>query len=77
LSPSIFRKTKGPLIAGTNLSSGTTSTSSDTTARSIPSGGKKVDLAAGTKEFNLADFDLNQCLDWSDVHCKNYDLNFS
>jgi hypothetical protein len=59
LSPSIFKRTKGPLIVGTNHSSATTSTSSETTAKSTQSGGKRGEAAATLKEFNKADFDSN------------------
>lgn len=59
LSPSIFRKTKGPLIVGTNQSSAATSIASETTARSNPSGGKKAEGAGVIKDFNMADFDVN------------------
>jgi hypothetical protein len=60
LSPSIFRKTKGPLILGSgNISSGATSTSSETTSKNTTNGGKKTETMAGLKEFSVSDFDIN------------------
>jgi hypothetical protein len=60
LSPSIFRKTKGPLILGSgNISSGATSTSSETTIKNSANGGKKTETMSGLKEFSVSDFDIN------------------
>jgi hypothetical protein len=60
LSPSIFRKIKGPLILGSgSISSGTTSTSSESTIKTAVNGGKRVEGVAGLKEFTISDFDIN------------------
>jgi hypothetical protein len=60
LSPSIFRKTKGPLILGSgNITSTTTSTTSETTARTSLNGGKRCESLAGLKDFSISDFDIN------------------
>lgn len=52
LSPSIFRKAKGPLIVGTTFTSPPTSASSESTLKSMQNGGKKADGLGMAKEFN-------------------------
>jgi hypothetical protein len=59
LSPSIFKKTKGPLIIGSTNSSVATSASSDSMLKSLQSGGKKSDQFGLIKDFTQSDFDLN------------------
>jgi hypothetical protein len=63
LSPSIFRKNKGPLILGghgaASQSGPPTSASSDTTSKGFQTGAKKSDLTNGLKDFNMGDMDIN------------------
>jgi hypothetical protein len=53
------KKTKGPLIIGSTNSSVATSASSDSTLKSLQSGGKKSDQFGLIKDFTQSDFDLN------------------
>ena len=61
LSPSIFRKNKGPLILGqaSNQSGPLTSASSDTSSKGFQASSKKFDIGGGLKDFNMADMDIN------------------
>lgn len=72
LSPTIFRKSKGPIMLSANAAS-LTSTNSVASAVDIASSKaifKKPDSTGIAREISLQDYDINQCFDMKDVHCK-------
>jgi hypothetical protein len=78
LSPSIFRKSKGPIVLAASAAALAASGQFDSQARpGQPSSllSKKPDSSNIAKEFSLQDYDLNACLDLKDVHCKSFWLN--
>ena len=77
LSPSIFRKSKGPIIFATSTSSAATNIgSTDGTCRPVQSAvsfkgkplGPMSDTVALSKDLSMNDYDINQALDWKDLH---------
>lgn len=73
LSPSIFRKSKGPVVLAASASALTSASQFDSSARPGQTSAllsKKPDATGVAKEFSLQDYDLNSCLDLKDVHCK-------
>lgn len=65
LSPSIFRKSKGPVVL--TASSAAIATASEAPSKAGP-GVKRAESMA--REVTLQDYDVNQCLDLKDVHRK-------
>lgn len=72
LSPSIFRKSKGPIVLVASSQTLTSTGVLEAPVKSLQSAAvlKKNDTAAIAKELSLQDYDLNQCMDLKDVHCK-------
>jgi hypothetical protein len=82
LSPSIFRKSKGPIMlsaSSTALTSTNSLTASltDASQKVVPSNGfKKPDATAIAKDVSILDYDINQCLDMKDIHCKIFEKRY-
>jgi hypothetical protein len=72
LSPSVFRKSKGPIILTTSSSALTANNSIDASIKGLNNGLKKglADPSGISKEIGMQDFDINQCMDIKDVHSK-------
>ena len=71
LSPSIFRKSKGPVILSSSCAAFMGNNQLEvpnkvTQSQSI----KKTETIALAKDASIAEYDINQCLDLKDVHCK-------
>lgn len=74
LSPSIFRKSKGPLVLAASAVAG----QFDSSAKPVAPAsllGKKPESLGGSKEFSLQDYDIKACFDLKDVHCKRFLIN--
>ena len=65
LSPTIFRKSKGPLIMSA------TGLSNDTKTSTIVSQTKKGDGPPLTRDVSVQEYDIKACMDLKDVHCKH------
>ena len=75
LSPSIFRKSKGPIVLAASSSTFASTNTFESPLKSIqPStpGYKKGDSTGQVKELTLQDYDINQCLDAKGAHCKTF-----
>jgi|LauGreDrversion4_2_1035121.scaffolds.fasta_scaffold2162218_1 hypothetical protein len=72
LSPSVFRKSKGPIILTTSSSALTANSTIDASIKGLNNGLKKgpTDPSGVSKEISMQDFDINQCMDIKDVHSK-------
>lgn len=77
LSPSIFRKSKGPIIFATSTSAAATNiASTDGGAKALQSGltfkgkltGTFGDLSGLPKDLSTNDYDINQAMDQKDLH---------
>lgn len=71
LSPSIFRKSKGPIIFASSNPTVAPSGSVDAQFKSNGTSLRRQEGGGLVKEVSLGDFDVNQCSDVLDVHCKN------
>ena len=71
LSPSIFRKSKGPIIFTASHTSITSNSNFEATVKGLAFNFKKQEGAGPIKEISLSDFDINQCADLTDVYRKN------
>jgi len=71
LSPSIFRKNKGPIILAASMAAISSNNSLEAPNRTLSAAGfKKPESLAAAKEITLQDYDISSCLDIKDVHCK-------
>eukprot|EP00347_Sterkiella_histriomuscorum_P020303 403338323 len=84
LSPSIFRKSKGPIlfavqsanfqtqggVSTTAANSGSANNDTSNKTSNFPS--KRIDSAAIIKELTLQDFDINLCTEAKDVHLQSF-----
>ena len=72
LSPSIFRKSKGPIVLTASAAAITSTNTFDTTIRGLQTQGtfKKPDGSTISKDISIQEYDINQCLDLKDVYCK-------
>lgn len=83
LSPSIFRKSKGPIIFATSTSTAATNiASSDGGAKTLQTGltfkgklaGSFGDASGLPKDLSTNDYDVNQAMDQKDLHGKKINL---
>jgi hypothetical protein len=72
LSPSVFRKSKGPIILTTSSNALTANSTIDASIKGLNNGLKKgpIDPSGVSKEIGMQDFDINNCMDIKDVHSK-------
>jgi hypothetical protein len=75
LSPSIFRKSKGPIILSASaagfISQISASQNLEGTQKTISQGTfKKPEASAIVKDVSLVEYDINSCMDLKDMHCK-------
>jgi hypothetical protein len=83
LSPSIFRKSKGPIIFATSTSAAATNIAlTDGGAKPLQSGlafkgklaGSFVDATGLPKDLSTNDYDINQAMDQKDLHGNKLNL---
>ncbi|CDW73737.1 myb-like dna-binding domain-containing protein [Stylonychia lemnae] len=75
LSPSIFRKSRGPIIFAVQSSNFTSQNGNlDVPVKTGSLSSKRIDGNQVAKELNLQDFDINLCAEPKDVHRKNNHL---
>lgn len=69
MSPSIFRKSKGPIIFASQNSQVASNTNIEYTFKSYQASGRKGEGANNIREAGLQDFDTSQCAEMTDIYC--------